>query len=160
MEAVGRAVSPCLSGGEVQTLPLPDEYLARVAVAFRFNRLRIPCILCVTKNKFLVEFSLVADDYEVSRAAKLPDKDVTQVFKFVSSADRWYSVLRSGSSCDVYVDTPTGFQQTKVSKAGLFFQDFENKNSPYAHDAEIRPIFNQYSIFSFKTQFFLFFIFF
>ena len=124
MEAVGRAVSNCLrSGQDIQALPLPEEYLPQVVLAFKFNRLRVACILCVTKHQYLVEFALAAgtdDYYEVIRAVQCPEQ-VSEVCKFVTSAGNWHSVLRSGSSCLVYVDTPKGFHLKQVDNTPMLF---------------------------------------
>jgi len=104
---------------QIRSLPLPAEYVTNLTCALKFKRRQRYCVLAVSKTGHLIEFErdcFSKQVAKVSRVIKLADispagrsRNVDAILKFVSSTDKWYTVVAIGTTVSVYLDTPDSF---------------------------------------------------
>ena len=92
---------------QITSLPLPAEYVTNLSCALKFKRRQSQCVLAVSKTGHLIEFErdCFCKQVKVSRVMKLADNssagrnrmNVDLILKFVSSTEKWYTVVSIGT---------------------------------------------------------------
>ena len=93
---------------QIRSLPLPAEHVTNLTCALKFKRRQSHCVLAVSKTGHLIEFErdcFSKQVAKVSRVIKLADispagrsRNVDAILKFVSSTDKWYTVVAIGTT--------------------------------------------------------------
>ena len=94
---------------QVRSLPLPAEYVTNLTCALKFKRRQSHCVLAVSKTGHLIEFERDCFSKQVAkvlRVIKLADispagrgiRNADAILKFVSSTDKWYTVVAIGTT--------------------------------------------------------------